>query len=127
MEPEGSKLMITVTDPLLDTSETFSFVTYLVVGSDSLGEFEIRRRYRDFHLLREKIVERWPGLYIPPISSKKLTVFFWIFRETQRKSLLNLVKTFSTIFVQKSKRDPIYFCLIFFKAFSKTNKTLTKW
>ena len=32
MEPENQKANVTVSDPILDTSETFSFVTYLVHG-----------------------------------------------------------------------------------------------
>lgn len=31
----------------------------------------VTRRFSDFYSLREKIVERWPGLYIPNIPPKK--------------------------------------------------------
>jgi hypothetical protein len=32
------------------------------------------RRYSDFYLLREKLIERWPGVYIPNIPPKKVVV-----------------------------------------------------
>lgn len=71
------KRTIAVTEPCMHTDTTISYVSYLVVGSDGKVPFSVRRRYRDFHLLREKLVEKWPGLYVPPISSKKATVNFF--------------------------------------------------
>ena len=65
---------IEVLEPLVETKETIPYVSYLIVGLDSNGSFEVRRRYREFKMLREKLVERWMGLYVPPIASKKLTV-----------------------------------------------------
>jgi hypothetical protein len=32
------------------------------------------RRYSDFYALRETLVERWPGVYIPNIPGKKAVV-----------------------------------------------------
>ena len=58
-------------EPVLDESETFSFYTYLISGSDGHGEFTTRRRYSDFDLLRRKLAVRWAGIYIPPISGKR--------------------------------------------------------
>ena len=29
------------------------------------------RRYSDFYTLRELFIDRWPGLYIPPVPSKR--------------------------------------------------------
>ena len=48
-----------------------SFV-YLVKGFDNQGYFEIRRRYKDFDLLRETFHKRMPGLYIPSLPPKTL-------------------------------------------------------
>ena len=31
----------------------------------------ISRRYRDFEALRKKMVERWPGIFIPKLPNKK--------------------------------------------------------
>jgi hypothetical protein len=41
---------------------------------DSEGMFEIARRYKEFNLLRTVLVERFPGLYVPPIPHKKSVV-----------------------------------------------------
>ena len=46
-------------------------IVYTVIGHDREGKFEIFRRYSDFHSLRELFVDRWSGLYVPPIPSKK--------------------------------------------------------
>jgi len=35
------------------------------------GSFSVRRRYRDFDLLRKRLTQRWQGIYIPPISGKR--------------------------------------------------------
>ena len=47
------------------------YIQYTVFGFDKLGKFEIFRRYSDFAVLRELFVERWPGLYIPPLPGKR--------------------------------------------------------
>ena len=36
-----------------------------------LGEWSCRRRYSDFHELRNKMVENWPGIFIPGLPEKK--------------------------------------------------------
>lgn len=59
-----------VIDPQNDPAK--NFVTYLIIGNDELGTFEIRRRFNDFFYLRECLRKRWPGLYIPPIPEKKI-------------------------------------------------------
>lgn len=100
MEYAG-KIVISITDPILVNHSGSSFVTYKLTGVDQKGAFENKRRYRDFFLLREKLVERWPGLYIPPISSKKATVYCWIFRGTQRRGLFVLGKNSWIISVKK--------------------------
>lgn len=38
----------------------------------SLNKQILYKRYSDFDALRQKIVERWPGLYVPNIPKKKL-------------------------------------------------------
>jgi hypothetical protein len=45
--------------------------TYFVTGRDKTGQFEISRYYHEFVLLREKLLLRWPGCFIPPIPTKK--------------------------------------------------------
>lgn len=49
------------------------YTVYEVVGSDKSGSFKVERRYSDFFALRNKLVENWPGFFIPPIPEKKST------------------------------------------------------
>jgi hypothetical protein len=51
------------------------YIVYTVV-SNKLNE-PIFKRFSDFFALREKLVERWPGVYIPNIPHKKIVV--WIY------------------------------------------------
>ena len=44
---------------------------YTIVGWDSLGDINIKRRFKEFFLFREVLFKRYPGLYIPPIPPKK--------------------------------------------------------
>lgn len=69
--------VITVTEPVLQQGPNEKippYVTYLVTGRDPHGEFNVRRRFREFLLLRNKFVERFTGMYIPPIPSKRTAV-----------------------------------------------------
>ena len=59
-----------VSDPIL-VEGIKSYVQYKVTGE--LVKEPIYRRFSDFYSLREKLVERWPGLYIPNLPPK-LTV-----------------------------------------------------
>ena len=44
---------------------------YEVNGCVGGTKFQIHRRYSDFFELRELFLDRWAGLYIPPIPSKR--------------------------------------------------------
>ena len=46
-------------------------VIYKIKGEDSMGDFDIQRRYNHFHVLRAVLVKRWPAFFIPPIPPKK--------------------------------------------------------
>lgn len=46
------------------------FVTYILAGTAISNSGN--RRFSDFYALREKLIERWPGIYIPNIPPKKL-------------------------------------------------------
>lgn len=45
-------------------------VTYTVKGKDNIGSFECSRRYNDFFHLRNALVNRWPGTFVPKIPVK---------------------------------------------------------
>jgi hypothetical protein len=51
-----------------------SYVVY-TVKVKGINEL-IFRRYSDFFSLREKLTERWPGVFIPNIPPKKTVVKF---------------------------------------------------
>ena len=55
-----------VGDPIIG-----SHVQYMVKGIDNDGQFEGMRRYNDFFNLRATLLQRWPGIFIPPIPPKK--------------------------------------------------------
>lgn len=45
-------------------------IKYTVTGEDADGQFEESRRYREFFALRNVLLSRWPGIYIPAIPEK---------------------------------------------------------
>ena len=48
-----------------------SFIAYTMQGTD-ISE-KLLRRYSDFFALYEKLLQRWPGIYIPRVPPKKIT------------------------------------------------------
>jgi len=59
-----------VTDPILNKTNTFSYTAYTLQGK-KIPE-PLIRRYRDFAALRVKLVENWPGFFIPNIPHKQI-------------------------------------------------------
>ena len=55
-------------------SSTTGHIKYTVNGVDSDGSFTESRRFREFNALRETLLQRWPGIYIPALPEKKLVV-----------------------------------------------------
>ena len=58
-----------ITDPTEEKDSFGSFISYLLKGVDVPDP--LPRRYREFDVLRTKLVEKWPGIYIPPLPRKK--------------------------------------------------------
>lgn len=56
-----------VCDPITKDAGLSKHTIYNVKGMDNFGQFDIYRRYNDFHALRDYLVIKWPGCYIPPI------------------------------------------------------------
>jgi len=48
-----------------------SYIAYTMDGTDVTEQ--LTRRYSDFFALYEKLLQRWPGIYIPRIPPKKVT------------------------------------------------------
>lgn len=46
------------------------YVTYSLSGK-AISGLKLSRRFSDFYALRKKLLERWPGVYIPNIPPKK--------------------------------------------------------
>lgn len=66
-EEGGNVDSFSVSDPVKG-----SHVTYTVRGHDDDGPFEGSKRYNDFFNLRSVLLQRWPGVYIPPIPPKAI-------------------------------------------------------
>ena len=62
-------LLYSVLDP--QKAKGGDHIVYVVRGVDQQGGFEILRRFSDFLALRTSFVDRFPGLYIPPLHGKK--------------------------------------------------------
>lgn len=68
-------IVVRVDNPQMKDGGTFgkNYTVYDVSGSDRNGTFNVKRRYNEFNELRRKLVENWPGYFIPPIPEKKTT------------------------------------------------------
>lgn len=68
-------IVVKVDNPQMKLAGTFgkNYTIYDVSGSDRNGAFTAKRRYNEFNELRRKLVENWPGYFIPPIPEKKST------------------------------------------------------
>lgn len=65
-----TKLPMYVKDPELKESGISSYVIYKFLGS-SITTAGLTRRYSEFYSLRETLIKRWKGLYIPGMPPKK--------------------------------------------------------
>lgn len=65
---------IEVCNPVLKAGTVSKHHVYTLRGRDKFGEFEVLRRYKEFHLFRDVLITRYLGLYIPPIPGKKIAV-----------------------------------------------------
>lgn len=50
------------------------YTVYNVKGSDKNGAFDVYRRFNEFFTLKEVMVTRWPGCFIPSIPAKEMMV-----------------------------------------------------
>jgi hypothetical protein len=55
----------------IDTIIISSHVSYLIKGKN-LKENSLERRYREFDALHNVLIQKWPGIYIPPIPKKQI-------------------------------------------------------
>lgn len=64
-------LILEMVSSELKKGGTKSHIVYFIKGQDNIGKIDIMRRYSEFYLLREMLFSRYPGIFIPPIPSKK--------------------------------------------------------
>ncbi|XP_031472872.1 uncharacterized protein LOC116245505 [Nymphaea colorata] len=100
--------IIFVTEPVLQqgpNEKVPPYVTYQVSGQDPHGQFNIRRRFREFLLLRNKLVERFTGMYIPPIPSKRTAAITYDIREA--RALLEAIESRRAFESKKSNFEAV--------------------
>ncbi|CAG9332460.1 unnamed protein product [Blepharisma stoltei] len=68
---EEETIVISVINPVIKEERLGSHVNYTIMGQDSKGTFEACRRYKDFKALRDSLIDRWPGCFIPQIPPKQ--------------------------------------------------------
>ena len=79
-----------------------SFISYTLNGKDIIGK--MTRRYSDFFALYEKLVQRWPGVYIPKIPPKIIT------KNTSRKKIKRRMRLLNRFCLNLSEIDYLYNC-----------------
>lgn len=62
-----------VGEPVVVKSGLTEHHTYPIMGRDSIGEIEVSRRFQNFYDFRTMLLNRFPGLYIPPVPKKTTT------------------------------------------------------
>ena len=77
-----------------------TYISYTLNGTDITEQMS--RRYSDFHALYEKLLSRWPGIYIPRIPPKKLT------KNTSRKMIKNRMRLLNRFCLNLSNIDYLY-------------------
>lgn len=60
-------------EPILQKGSISEHHVYPVIGRDSHGEIECNRRFQHFYDFRTMLINRFPGLYIPPVPKKTTT------------------------------------------------------
>ena len=96
-EPEAD-VVIEVKDPEEIKGMLNKHISYTVAGQDKNGMFEVKRRYKEFFALRNRLVAAWPGCWIPQVPPK---VAFGnkkeAFVNTRRKKLEEFLRKASMI------------------------------
>ena len=77
-----------------------TYISYTLNGTDITEQMS--RRYSDFHALYEKLLSRWPGIYIPRIPPKKLT------KNYSRKMIKNRMRLLNRFCLNLSNIDYLY-------------------
>ena len=68
---ELSSYPMYISNPQKTEKTIGSYIAYTMDGTDITEK--LTRRYSDFYSLYEKLIQRWPGIYVPRIPPKKIT------------------------------------------------------
>ena len=77
-----------------------TFISYTLNGTDITEKMS--RRYSDFYALYEKLLQRWPGVYIPRIPPKIIT------KNTSRKKIKRRMRLLNRFCLNLSNIDYLY-------------------
>ena len=77
-----------------------SFISYTLNGKNITEKMS--RRYSDFFALYEKLLQRWPGVYIPKIPPKLMT------KNTSRKKIKTRMRLLNRFCLNLSNIDYLY-------------------
>ena len=94
----------------IDTIIVSSHVSYLIKGKN-LKENSLERRYREFDALHNVLIQKWPGIYIPPIPKKQIINNTDTKTIEKRKNVLdNFLKEIEKqIYIMESEEIKIFF------------------
>jgi len=79
-----------------------AYIAYTLNGTDITAQ--TTRRYSDFFALYEKLVQRWPGIYVPPIPPKLIA------KNTSRKKIKHRMRLLNRFCLNLSNIDYLYSC-----------------
>ncbi|CAD8144880.1 unnamed protein product [Paramecium pentaurelia] len=69
-QSDEAEITLQVCDPKV-ISGINKYVVYTVKGMDKNGQFDVQRRFSDFKTIRQFLLTKWPGCYIPPVPPRK--------------------------------------------------------
>ena len=88
---------------------TGDYVVYIITGNIIQGE--LKRRFSEFFAFYEKLKQRWPGVYIPPISKKQMFSNFELDTLHKRKYQLDrfVRELYKIPYLFESQESKIFF------------------
>jgi len=71
-QPNESGIALKISEHFTKEENYMKHIVYVIKGFDGQGPIEISRRYSEFAMIREVLVIRWPGCFIPPLPPKDI-------------------------------------------------------
>ncbi|EAS00357.2 PX-SNX8-Mvp1p-like protein (macronuclear) [Tetrahymena thermophila SB210] len=69
---DNNEIQISVGEPVTKETTLSKHTVYNIKGTDKIGQFDVYRRFNEFYTLKEVLVARWPGCFIPSIPAKEI-------------------------------------------------------